>query len=310
MKTPLVSIIIPTYNRPRKFQRCLQSVLGQTHTHIEVIVIDDASSNILEYTKDARVRVIRNAKNLGPGPSRNVGLYHAKGEFIAFLDSDDYWDSAFLEATVAVLVQNPAAAMAYANGYEVDANGEIQGVRRNKIKQVDAILPEILSVNRHWGTGGCLWRKKDIQNIRWIASRTWEDYAFDIDVAIGNNSIVGLEKKLVYYDISGKDKLSETTSEDLMAQKIISLQHISDALYARKWRRNAKTKKAMHYVLLMNFLACSNRDNKQLVSKIFIRWNGLLGRWMWKAVLQLPESQRLRFLEFLSQIYRKQIRSG
>ncbi len=308
MTKPLASIIIPYYNRPKKLQRCLETVLAQTYSNFEVIVIDDASTEVLGYEEDSRVQIFRNAKNLGPGPSRNIGFQHAKGEFVAFLDSDDYWALNFLEATVTALIQNPSVAMGYVNGYSVDENGRILGIRRNRIKQLNAILPEILSVNRHWGTGGCLWRKKDIQNIRWIASRTWEDYAFDIDVAIGNNSIVGLEKKLVYYDVSGKDKLSESAPDTIMAQKIIALQHISDALYFSKWRKDAKTKKAMHYVLLMRFLADSNQDNKQSLSEIFIRWNGFFGKMMWKLILKLPERQQITILEFLTRVYRNKIR--
>src|SRR5690554_2568287 len=307
-ENPLVSIIIPTYNRLKKFQRCLQSVLEQTHSNFEVFVIDDASSEVFEYKMDARVQVIRNAQNLGPGPSRNMGLQLAKGEFVAFLDSDDFWETDFLEVTVAALIQNGSAAMAYANGYEVDGQGEILGTRRNKIKKLDAILPEILSVNRHWGTGGCLWRKKDIQNVESIASRTWEDYAFDIDVALRNNAIISVDENLVYYDVSGKDKLSERTSDDLMAQKIISVQHISDALYASKWRRNSKAKRAMHYILIMNYMASANKENRQLLSESFMRWNGFFGRFLWKLVLKLPNSQQLDVLELLTRVYRKQIR--
>src|SRR5690554_3245049 len=132
-ESPLVSIIIPTFNRPKKLQRCLQTVLEQTYFHLEVFVIDDASSEVFEYKEDARVQVLRNAENLGPGPSRNRGLDHARGAFIVFLDSDDYWETNFLEITVAALIQNPSAAMVYTSGYEVDNRGEILSNRRNKI---------------------------------------------------------------------------------------------------------------------------------------------------------------------------------
>ena len=271
-------------------------------------MIDDASNEIFKYNQDTRVQVIRNAKNLGPGLSRNIGIEHAKGKFVVFLDSDDYWDVDFLKVAVADLIKNPAAAMGYVNGYSVDENGRILGIRRNRIKQLNAILPEILSVNRHWGTGGCLWRKKDIENIRWIASRTWEDYAFDIDVAIHNNSIIGLKETLVYYDSSGKDKLSESNSDDFMSQKIMAFQHISDSLYASSWRNDAITKKAVRYLVLMNFLAHSNKYEKKLLSKIFNRWNGFFNRLLWKVALKLPESQRMGFLELVTRVYRKQMR--
>src|SRR5690554_2422311 len=307
-RTPLVSIIIPTHNRPEKLQRCLQSVLEQTYFRFEVFVIDDASSEAFEYKRDIRVQVIQNAKNFGPGPSRNIGLQQANGEFIAFLDSDDFWETNFLEITVAALIQNPSAAMVYVNGYDVDEYGEILSIRRNKVKQLKAILPEILINNRHWGTGGCLWRKNDIQDIRWIDSRAWEDYAFDIDVALHNNTLVAVDKNLVYYDVSGKDKLSESSSDNLMTQKIISIQNISDALYASKWRRNSVIKKAMHYIFIINYMACTDEKNRLLLSQNFVRWHGVFGKVLWKLVLKLPEPQRLDMLELFSRVYRKQIR--
>ncbi len=289
-------------------QRCLDSVLGQTYSNVEVFVIDDASHHAFEYNQDLRVQVIRNAKNLGPGPSRNIGLQQANGKFVVFLDSDDYWDLNFLEVTVAALVNNPAAVMVYANGVNVNEHGKTIGVRRNQIKHLDRILPDILSVNRHWGTGGCLWRKTDIQNIQWIASRSWEDYAFDIDVAIHNNSIIGLKEPLVYYDSSGKDKLSENTFDARRTQKVMALQHISDSLYASPWREDSMIKKAFSYLILMNFLEYPTRDEKQLLLKIFNHWNGFFNRFLLKMLFKLPESQRMCFLELVTSVYRKQRR--
>lgn len=308
LEQPLVSIIIPTYNRSQKILRCLNTVLDQTYSNFEVFVIDDASNEIFEYKEDPKVQVIRNASNVGPGLSRNIGMQQAKGEFMVFLDSDDYWDVNFLKVAIAALVKNPDAAMVYANGCDVDEHGKTLGVRRKQIKQLNTILPEILSVNRHWGTGGCLWRKKDIQNIQWMGFRTWEDYAFDIDAAIRNNSIIGLKETLVYYDSSGKDKLSESTSDDLLTQKLLALQHISESLHASPWRNDARTKKAMCYLILMNFLACSKQDDKEVLSKIFKRWNSAFNRLLKKMVLKLPETPRRDLFELATRIYRKQMR--
>ena len=257
---------------------------------------------------DDRIQLILNTQKSNASVCRNVGAEESSFKQLVFLDSDDYWDLNFLKVAVAALVENPVAAMVYANGFNVDEHGETLGIRRGQVKELNTILPEILSVNRHWGTGGCLWRKKDIENIRWIASRTWEDYAFDIDVAIHNNSIIGLKETLVYYDSSGKDKLSESNSDDFMSQKIMAFQHISDSLYASSWRNDAITKKAVRYLVLMNFLAHSNKYEKKLLSKIFNRWNGFFNRLLWKVALKLPESQRMGFLELVTRVYRKQMR--
>ena len=91
----LVSVIIPTYNRNKIVKRAIKSVLFQSYQKFEIIIIDDASiDNTEEGIKsigDERIRYFRNKINIGPGASRNKGIDNAKGKWIAFLDSDDFW---------------------------------------------------------------------------------------------------------------------------------------------------------------------------------------------------------------------------
>lgn len=94
-KTPLVSIIITTKNRDSLIKRCLNSVINQTYSNLEIIIINDASEDntkkILNKFKrlDSRIKVIHNKKTLGSNPSRNIAINIAKGKFIAGLDDDD-----------------------------------------------------------------------------------------------------------------------------------------------------------------------------------------------------------------------------
>lgn len=101
---PLVSVIVPVYNVENYIERCLRSILSQTLTHIELIVIDDGSSDrsceiIHEIAKsDSRVVTIFNNVSSGnSGSPRNQGLHYANGEYICFVDADDYIDSTMLE---------------------------------------------------------------------------------------------------------------------------------------------------------------------------------------------------------------------
>jgi len=98
-----VSVIIPTYNRARKVVRAISSVLKQTYKDVEIIVIDDGSSdeteNILKEL-DRQIVTIVHKENLGVSAARNTGIRAAKGEFIAFLDSDDYWLPKKLEVQI------------------------------------------------------------------------------------------------------------------------------------------------------------------------------------------------------------------
>lgn len=96
MKTnPLVSVVIPTYNRADVVGRAINSALAQSHSNLEIIVADNASSDdtaeIVNSITDKRVKFIRHDVNKGPGASRNTGLRNSTGDYIAFLDSDDEW---------------------------------------------------------------------------------------------------------------------------------------------------------------------------------------------------------------------------
>lgn len=91
----LISVIIPTYNRAGVLGRSIQSVLAQTYTNLELLIIDDCSDDgtqeLVKEFKDERIRYYRNEENLGASVSRNRGISLAKGKFIAFQDSDDEW---------------------------------------------------------------------------------------------------------------------------------------------------------------------------------------------------------------------------
>lgn len=90
---PLVSVILPTYNRDSMVRRAIDSILSQTYPHVELIVVDDGSTDNTAALLDAygeRINVIRRA-NGGVSAARNSGIRSATGEYIALLDSDDYW---------------------------------------------------------------------------------------------------------------------------------------------------------------------------------------------------------------------------
>ena len=92
---PTVSVVIPTYCRAHLLGRAIQSVLNQTYQDLEIIIVDDGSSDntdeVVKSLKDERIRYIRHEKNKGATAARNTGIKAARGEYIAFQDSDDEW---------------------------------------------------------------------------------------------------------------------------------------------------------------------------------------------------------------------------
>lgn len=120
----LISVIMPCFNAEKYLSEAIESVTGQTHTNIELIVVDDGSTDnsidIAESFGDSVILLKQN--NKGPYPARNRGLRVSKGKFIAFLDADDYWRADFLEKLHAALC-NSDAVLAYCGWQNIGLEG-------------------------------------------------------------------------------------------------------------------------------------------------------------------------------------------
>jgi glycosyltransferase involved in cell wall biosynthesis len=114
--TPLVSIIMPTYNAEKFISKSIQSVLNQTYQNWELIVVNDGSkdntSKVVESFDDKRILLIKQ-KNSGVSKARNIGIKNAKGAYIAFLDSDDLWLKKKLEIQVNYMLNHPNIVLSY-----------------------------------------------------------------------------------------------------------------------------------------------------------------------------------------------------
>lgn len=120
----LVSIIMPSYNTGRFIKETIQSVLDQTYQNWELIIVDDCSEDntddmIIPYLSDVRVRYLKNIENRGAAFSRNRALKEAKGRWIAFLDSDDLWESQKLDRQINFMEKYDYS-FSYTNYCEID----------------------------------------------------------------------------------------------------------------------------------------------------------------------------------------------
>lgn len=124
----LVSIIMPVYNRVGIVEKAIDSVLNQTYTNFELVIVDDGSSDgtrdLLEDMDDDRIRLIFNESNVGASAARNVALDECSGEYIFYLDSDNEWDSRYLEAMVGAFIELPDANAIYSGQLLYDNIGQ------------------------------------------------------------------------------------------------------------------------------------------------------------------------------------------
>ena len=113
---PLISVVIPVYNGEKTIAETIESVLNQSFSNFEIVVINDGSQDstldVLSNIQDPRIKIF-SYPNAGLSASRNRGFDQSSGEFIAFLDADDLWTPDKLEAQLAALQDNPDAAVAY-----------------------------------------------------------------------------------------------------------------------------------------------------------------------------------------------------
>lgn len=132
MTHPVVSVIIPNYNHARFLPQRIESVMGQTWRDMEVIILDDASTDnsrevIERYRGDPRVVIEYNAQNSGCVFKQwNRGLRQATGEYVWIAESDDYADRSFLETLVATFQKNPSVGVAFCQSYAVEEGKDLK----------------------------------------------------------------------------------------------------------------------------------------------------------------------------------------
>lgn len=153
-RLPLVSIIMPTYNRRQVIGGAIDSCLSQTYKNIEVIICDDHSSDgtkeyiIDRMSEDNRIKFCENPEEKkGANAARNTAIKMAKGKYLAFLDSDDYLLDDSIEVRINAFMENPKVAMVYGNAFCESGNKRIKWVytdiKREKLDQKKYLMQEL-----------------------------------------------------------------------------------------------------------------------------------------------------------------------
>ncbi|HEX9489501.1 MAG TPA: glycosyltransferase [Stellaceae bacterium] len=134
---PLVSVVIPTYDRPAYLRLVVASVLGQTYPHLEIIVQDNASQQdpavILAEFNDPRLRLARNARTIGQTANFLAGIARATGKYIALLGDDDVWQPDFIATLVAPMEADPQIVVAFCDHDIIDSDGRLDAEKTEEV---------------------------------------------------------------------------------------------------------------------------------------------------------------------------------
>ncbi|WP_441296495.1 glycosyltransferase family 2 protein [Bacillus sp. FJAT-45066] len=200
---PLVSVITPSFNSERFIKDTIASVISQTFNNWEMIIVDDGSSdNTIKFVKevikhDPRIKLIQLHQNSGPAIARNVALEHAKGRYVAFLDSDDQWLPEKLEKQLNFM-QKENVAFSFTGYKMIKEDGSEIGDIIDIPKSVS--YDDLLKQNMI----GCLTVMIDrdiIGDVKMVNIRTRQDYVLWLNISKNGFKAYGLNSVLAKYRI-------------------------------------------------------------------------------------------------------------
>lgn len=219
MKNDLISIIIPVYKVEKYLEKCIESVLKQTYTNLQIILVDDGSPDNCgkicdEYAKkDSRIEVIHKV-NGGLSDARNVGISKAKGRYIGFVDSDDYIKEDMYEILLN-LIKEYDADVSICNLYDVIDGKEYIRNKENGIQEysrLDILKEVLLDKNIQSYAWNKLYKKELFDEIKYPIGKKYEDIGTTFYVFEKCNKIV-VTSEPEYYYLKRSDSLVNNVTE-------------------------------------------------------------------------------------------------
>lgn len=247
---PKVSVIVPVYNSEQELRDCLDSLVEQTEKDIEIIVIDDGSIDNspeieAEYQKKyPNVKVYRNERNLGQSETRNRGIELAEGDYIAFLDSDDYVNPGMYEELYQAAVENNmpeliSTGLKFVEGSEYRKNkleyiGKQSAITIHPMNDPDQVFFESPSLCNK------LFRKDTVKNYKFLDVSAWEDIAFSYSRFMEANTVISKPTLNYFYRRNASLKSNGVSAQNFKENdKITDIFIVADEL-EEELKRNGK----------------------------------------------------------------------
>ena len=205
-----VSIIVPVFNSEEYIGECLNSLVNQSLEDIQVIVVDDCSTdNTLGIIKAYGevfpniIKIICNDKNYGQGYSRNVGMKHADGNYIGFVDSDDYVHPKMFEDMYNGAEQNDFPEVITTGLSFVKEDDHLNAILDSTTRRPGREMETLKSFNEIFFQSPACWnkiyRRDTLENMKFLEGRMWEDVAFTYTQLFNSNRILNFNNKDYFY---------------------------------------------------------------------------------------------------------------
>lgn len=277
-----VSVIISVYNVEKYIDDCLKSVCSQTYTNLEIILIYDAStdSSLLKCQKwaekDLRVRLLISQERKGLGAARNRGLRAATGEYIVYMDSDDWIEKDYIEVLYKAIEQAHADYVSSVGFYRVKQEGEVEkdrflpsGDYNSDEKKALVLLRDAPAVwkkiyNREWVLKNCLFQPELFH---------YEDWGFDIALVLRARKVTLISKLGVYYRMGREGCLSNdnltSLCDDFKNSIEFGLEQVEHADLLDRYRFTIQMYLIKDYVIRKEAaLAANNQKALQILEQI------------------------------------------
>lgn len=234
-ETPLISVIIPAYNAEKYVAKCLKSIQNNTYKNLEIIVINDGSKDntqsvVESFMEDKRI-VLINVENGGVSKARNLGLDRATGEYVAFIDSDDYVREDYFEELIALCICDDADMSCCA--YErVDVNGTVVTDSRKVFNEIIFATPqEIADGYFDFYDKGVvnfpirIYKRSVVGEIRFSETLKWgEDGSFNLDIFRNAKKLAFSNVRMYFYVVNP----NQVTTKKMPGYTYMMIQHIGD----------------------------------------------------------------------------------
>jgi glycosyltransferase involved in cell wall biosynthesis len=281
--SPLISVVIPTHNRASLLKKAIDSVLLQTERDLELIIVDDASTDetselLNEFVKtDARIKVIKNKVALGGGGARNAGIFASKGKWVAFLDDDDEWFKNKLSLQLEKINLSPSA-VACSCDYE---HNYPFGLKKKFVLPHRITLNELYYANSLGGASMCLCSRNILVSIQGFDTKLKSGQDWDLWVRLrAQGQVVVCNRPLVRYMDHSGFRISNNMRSQYLGSRYFYFKHRDSMdVVLRKFRichlcflksrdTTKNLKNRLHYLFLAVYFSDLSTGLKYLKSSL------------------------------------------